>query len=767
MKKVVLGKLKKTVAVFLMAVIGMSTFSGCNERAYAEPELIDPMVVSKIFRHPEVRDLMDVQYYEGVVVPHDYPAFYKNRTQLSSINVKIGDYVEKGDVIAYGVVESYGNTSSDWKDMINNETTIKGLMTNISDDEIELQSISRKVASENGDNALIESADKQIALLGEDKRYNSELSEYMIGRYRASRDEEVKKEEEAVLVASHSGYVTFVKDISTDDVAKAYENVAVISDMDDLFIEATGASVKNYDCADYDEKYTYVDGKKIPVKEVKYADDIKSLSEVTDKELPVRYEASAELKCGDNMLVVLKKKKAENVMCVGSSAVVIEGLSRYVYIRKKAGSDDIEKRSVEVGYRNENYTEIKYGLTEEDEVYYPLNQFYPVNYKEIEVGTGNISVGAMTKFILGKNSNVKGYYTEYAGQLQEIYVKQDDEVKKGDLLFTYKTENTAAKLKEINESIKNLKANHASTIESYTEMKAELASGNSSDYSSDASGEYATATDSHYNDDKDAINGRIIDYRIQIENTNYSYSLKKLEAQYQQLAEDNDGSGLISVYAESDGIVKNVDRDAIPGKVYEDRKYIVSISEEGVNETLIQMREYKTSGPGEQQEKEETTGDLKAAPIGKEINVKIGEREYTGRAIGVNGNKDNYDAYYNDKPVFTYCTPGREYKDQFYADIDGNVDYDEALRDKGSVEVTFLLKDYKGIPVLDKGLIYTSYLSDKPQNYVWKEVNGELVMQYVTVINLGDERTGDVAVIDGLEVGDKIVREVSAAVEED
>lgn len=766
MKKVILRKLKKTVAVLLMAIIGISSFSGCNERAFDEPELIDPMVVSKIFRHPEVRDLMDVKYYEGVVVPHDYPAFYKNRTQLSSINVKIGDYVEKGDVIAYGVVDSYGNTSSDWNDMINNESTIKGLMTNISDDEIELQSISRKVASENGESALIESADKQIALLGEDKRYNCELSEYMIGRYRASRDEEVRKEEEAVLVADHSGYVTFVKDISTDDVAKAYENVAVISDMDDLCIEAIGASAKDYNCEDYDEKFTYVDGKKIPVKEVKYGDDIKSLSEVTGKVLPVRYETSAELKCGDNMLVVLKKKKAENVMCVGSSAVVIEGLSRYVYVRKKEGSDDIEKRSVEVGYSNENYTEIKYGLTEEDEVYYPLNQFYPVNYKEIEVGTGNISVGAMTKFILGKNSNVKGYYTEYAGQFQEIYVKQDDEVKKGDLLFTYKTENTAAKLKEINESIKNLKANHASTLESYTEMKAELASGNSSDYSSDASGEYATATDSHYNDDKDAINGRIIDYRIQIENTNYSYSLKKLEAQYQQLAENNDGSGLISVYAESDGIIKNVDKDAIPGKVYEDRKYIVSIAEEGVNETLIQMREYKTSGPGEQAG-EETSGELKSAALGKEINVKIGEREYTGRAIGVNGNKDNYDAYYNDKPVFTYCTPGREYKDQFYADIDGNVDYDEALRDKGSVEVTFLLKDYKGIPVLDKGLIYTSYLSDRPQNYVWKEVNGELVMQYVTVINLGDERTGDVAVIDGLEVGDKIVREVSVAVEEE
>jgi hypothetical protein len=152
--------------------------------------------------------------------------------------------------------------------------------------------------------------------------------------------------------------------------------------------------------------------------------------------------------------------------------------------------------------------------------------------------------------------------------------------------------------------------------------------------------------------------------------------------------------------------------------------------------------------------------------LDKDFKYKIENDKIILKGI-IDGNKDNYDAYYNDKPVFTYCTPGKEYKDQFYADIDGNVDYDEALRYKGSVEVTFLLKDYKGIPVLDKGLIYTSYLNDRPQNYVWKEVNGELVMQYVTVINLGDERTGDVAVIDGLEVGDKIVREVSVAVEEE
>ena len=774
------NRIKRIFAGTLAGTILLTSLTGCKDRAYDEPELIAPMVVSKIFRHPEVRDLKDVQYLEGTVVPKDYPAYYKNRTQLDSIEVKVGDYVEKGDVIAYGVVETYGNTSSDWSDMISNETTIKGLQNNISDDQIEIESISRKIGSESSNSETIAAADKQISLLGEDKRYNNQLSDYKVSRYTASRDKELARESEAVLVADHSGYVTFIKDISTDDVAKAYENVAVISDMDDLYIE-TDRPVKLYKCEDYDEKFTFVDGKQIPLKELEYEEDMKSLSQVTNKDIPVRFEASAELEAGDNMLLVFKKTMAENVLCVGSSAVVIEGLSRYVYVKK--GEDDIEKRTVETGYSNGNYTEIKYGLTEDDEIYYPLNQFYPVSTREIEVGTGNVSVTAFSKFILGKNSNIKGYYTEFPGQLQEVFVKQDDEVKEGDLLFTYTTENTAAKLKEISENISTLSENHASVIEDLNELKKQFTDGNESIVNGETDtsnqtesssaenssfcgySEVASTGDAKYTFEKNELNAEIIDYRIQMENVNYSYSLKKYQAQYKELSENNDGKGLISVYADSDGIVKNVDKDAIPGKVFELRKYILSISEEGVNETLIQMREFKTSAVGAQEE--EPSGALKSAPIGKKINVKIGSKEMTGTAIGTNGNKENYDTYSDGKPVFTYCTPGKEYKDQFYVDIDGNVDYDEALRDKTNVEVTFLVKEYKGIPVLDKGLIYSNYVGDKVQNYVWKEVDGELVMQYVTVVQLGDEKNGDYAVIDGVEVGDKIVREVAEVVEED
>ena len=755
------GKSKRILAGALVLLLSLSSFTGCGKRTYEEPELMESLVVAKIFRHPEIRDLKEVNSYEGVVVPKDYPAFYKNITRLSSIEVKVGDYVERGDVIAYGVIENYGNTSEDWGNMISNETTVKGLQNSVSNDQIELENINRKTSSESGNSEGVAAADKQISLLGEDKRYNNELSDYKVGRYTKAKAAQTAKEEEAVLVADHSGYVTFIKDISTDDMAKAYENVAVISDMNELYIEAEGISADEYTCEGCEEKYTYINGKKVEIKELDYADDMKSLAEVTKNKLPMRFTASANLKAGDNMLLVFKKTKAEKVLAVGSGAVISEGLSRYVYVRKDG--EDIEKRTVEVGYSNGNYTEIKYGLTEEDEVYYPLNQFYPVNYKEMEIATGDVAVGAMSKFILGKNSKIKGYYTDFPGQLQEICVSQDDEVKKGDLLFTYTTENTSAKIKEVTESIKVLKENHASTLEMYEGMK-EAYEQNDTGVSTIGAAEGATAGDA-FSKEKHDLNFEIIDYRIQIENVNYDYSLKTLTAKYNELTKDNDGSGLISVYAESDGIIKNVDDEAVVGKVFKGRQYIVSIAEPGVNETLVQMREMKTSAYGASEP--EPTGNFKSAPVGKAINVKIGNREMTGRAIGVNGNKTVYDTYSDGKPVFTTCTPGPEYRDQFYADIDGEIDYEDALRDKNSVEITFLAKDYKGIPLLDKGVIYTTYIGDKPKYYVWKEVDGELVMQYITIVSLGDDNTGDVAVIDGVEVGDKIIREVTPAVEEE
>ena len=790
----------KSLALVLSLCFIISSLTGCGRKEYAEPDLISPIALTKMFRHPEMRDMKDVKFCEGIVVPKDYPAFYKNTTVLTKINVKVGDYVEAGDVLAVGDVQSNGRSVDDWNSMISYESQMKDIQGKITDCEIEIENYTRTAAEEDGDADAVAASDEKLALLNEDKRYNSAVSDYKISSYAESRDELLEEAGEATLVAEHSGYVTFIKDISSEDTARAYENVVVISDMDDLYIECQDITVKLYKCSDYDEKYTYINGEKVNVSEIDYPEDIKSLSEVTGDSLNVRFKADGDLKAGDNMLIVLKKMMKEDVMTVGAGAVVAEGLNRYVYVRKNG--DDIEKRNVETGYSNGSYVEIKYGLSMEDEVYYPLEQFYPANYKLEEVGTADLSETKVSKFILGKNSNITGYYVDFAGTIEEINVKVEDEVKKGDLLFTYSTENTAAKLGEISEKISTLRSNHADTIEMYTEMKenlettaeneengtstttdttttdTSLADGTDAAFDSTAgidgfsesagTGNVDTQNQGHtkYSLEKNELNIEIIDYRIEMENILFNMSLSSYQSEYDEISKNNDGNGLISVYAESDGIVRNIDKDAVVGEVYKGRSYILSVAEEGVNQTLIQMREFKTNAFG-QSEPETDTG-IKSAAIGKEITVTIGDKTTTGRSIGTNGQiKSVYEAYSDGKPVFSFCTPGTEYKDQFYAELDGTIDYDVALSDKGNVEVSFLYKDYKSLPVLDQGLIYSDYINGSERSYVWIEKDDELVKQYITVTNLGMEKSTCYVVIDGIEVGDKVVRETITAVGED
>ena len=89
------------------------------------------------------------------------------------------------------------------------------------------------------------------------------------------------------------------------------------------------------------------------------------------------------------------------------------------------------------------------------------------------------------------------------------------------------------------------------------------------------------------------------------------------------------------------------------------------------------------------------------------------------------------------------------------------IDYDQALRDKNSVEITFEHLKYSGYPVLDSGVVYGEQLGEKTISYVWVENDGELMKRYVTLYNVPGYNGGEAIVIDGVEPGDKIIREVS------
>ena len=790
MKAMRLFKTKyKVMTAMLSILIFCTSLSGCglNMKGYEAPELVSPVAVSRIYRKPEIRDMKDIRVYEGVVVPKSYPVFYDKLTRIENVKVKVGDYVKKGDIIAEGEIVSSLN-GEDIDMSIETNASVSVLQNKITDNEIEIEKYNKKEASENKDKEGKKLAETNIDLLNEDKRYNEEMSAYENGKDIKKREQYDEEINNSRLYADHSGYVTFLKDISVNDMAMPYENVIVISDMEDLYIEGINTNAAKCDVHDYEEQYTYIDGEKVPITEITYPQQALSLAEVTNNQLPIRYQVNSKLTAGENKLLIFKTTVVTDALTVGSVAVTYEGLNAYLYVRKNG--EDIEKRSVEVGFDDGRYTEILYGITEDEEICYPLGEYYPTNFKEAEVKTGEITTVENSFTILGKNSNVKGFYTDFPGKVKDIKVELNQEVSKGDLLFTYMTENSAAKLAELESNISTLRKNHEDTLKMLEEMKAKndnidlvesdtlaVITNSISDEpvatKTDAApdgktGPYPAGTQKEpkYLFEKKKLQSEVIDHRIRMEELSFNLRLRQLQKMYDSMSTNNDGDGLMSVYADRDGIVKNINLDAKKDIMLKGRTYILSIVEEGYNETLIQMRKKNTSAFGVAVD--DTSGPPKAAELGKELHVTIGDDTFGGKAIGTNGfPKSTYLAESEKGYVFTICTPGTEYRDQFYAELDREIDYEWAMENKlKGVQIWFTGKEYKGVPILDKGVIHTEYNENVEMEYVWIRENGELVKRYILTCPIEGYDGSEKIVIDGVEIGDKVIRETVKDTEE-
>ena len=132
-------------AFVLAAVLITSNLTGCGRKPYDEPELVSPIAEIKMFKKPEYGDINMVRGLSGVVVPTEYPVFCKGNFTIDSLKVKIGDYVEEGDVIATGFNVSYGNSIEDYDRMISDESNRKGIQASIDSTMISLEEYSFEI----------------------------------------------------------------------------------------------------------------------------------------------------------------------------------------------------------------------------------------------------------------------------------------------------------------------------------------------------------------------------------------------------------------------------------------------------------------------------------------------------------------------------------------------------------------------------------------------------------------------------------------------
>jgi hypothetical protein len=146
-----------------------------------------------------------------------------------------------------------------------------------------------------------------------------------------------------------------------------------------------------------------------------------------------------------------------------------------------------------------------------------------------------------------------------------------------------------------------------------------------------------------------------------------------------------------------------------------------------------------------------------SAKIGEEITLSNKEKSWTGVCTGINGDLSRRILFTKDgKQYSTFSSPfskGIEY--QFEVTIDDDIS-EEDLKD---AKIKFSAKDMRQAVVVPASSVKSEYdqLMQKDIYYVWKLEDGEIVKEFVT-IHSTVYATGTVCILDGVEVGDKLLK---------
>ena len=140
--------------------------------------------------------------------------------------------------------------------------------------------------------------------------YNHQIKSY---------DAQLKKQREllddASIYARKSGYVTYVKDVSKGNTVRNSENVVIVSDYNDAYIEL-GYTIDERLLERYTSCYTIINGKKYSLNEYEYSSNEKLVADSRNiyPSVRLRFEdPNMKLDVGKSVAVLLKKDFAEEV----------------------------------------------------------------------------------------------------------------------------------------------------------------------------------------------------------------------------------------------------------------------------------------------------------------------------------------------------------------------------------------------------------------------------------------------------------------------
>lgn len=696
----------------------MMLCSGCGKTASeTAPKLLEPVSANSAYRPVELGEIGKTMVLYGTVVPTDYCSFYHTSVNISEIVVEVGDYVEEGAVLAYADVESAKEILEDLTADLTNENQNYDLSNRMA--QVREHQITADAEATDEVKANWMSAEK------ENQRYDKLLHEYRVRKLDESIKEQQDIIEEGTLRAKHSGYVTYTKNLGQGTNAGAFENVVVVSDPKETYIELSKTTIDQYRYTNYEVKYLQLAGERYDVAEIPYSMDELILAKTSNRYPNVRMTCpdAGELTLGETYPIFFRKEKVEEVPVIGVDSLYGEEDDYFVYVKNEEGGQ--EKRPVTIGASDENYAEVTSGLTEGELVFYVSDARMPAKYEEYTVELTDYEVENMSRNYILADEQISWYDAEYEGTIVEVAVKKDDEVEAGDLLYVIKSDKGKAVLTEARNKISHENRSFAETIKGIDERLAE---------------------------EMDEDSRLLITCQREMETVNHEYRLRQLQKAYDKIAKNNDGTGKISVYARQNGTVSSVKVKA--GEDVSFAGHVLSVGEKAKIKLMVKMTAL---------EKERVYTD-NIADFGETVTITVGDSvSYTGHCTGwtadqANNLKKVWVSTDEEGAYLSYCTTSGYNCAAFYMEVEDEQFYENIPKGK-AVFSYVTMQDVIAVP---SSLVYKETKADKPTQtyyYVWRVVNGELVKQYVLINEALSDAYSTTVIVSGVRNQDVLAKE--------
>lgn len=742
------GFLYKICSVALCATL--LTMSGCAQETVEAPDLKAPVGINESYRPVGYGDIGVIEYCDAVVVPTQYAHFWTTNTAIAEIHVEIGQYVEEGTLLATADVEQVREEIK--RVTAEKENYIKMHEFSNSIYEQSLQELEYKkeglellkqVAAEN-------ETITAIKILKENHRYDELLYEYNLKKYDKTLSEYYELTEDKNLYARASGYVSYIRSLKESNKVKRAENVVIIADYEDAFIELKEETVQNNICKKYTSCYTLMNGMKYELKEYEYPKEQLLAAEGMDLYPRVRLRFADEtqkMQVGNSVPVFFARNNVEDVLCVGSDSLYQDSNGYYVYVKTEA---DKEIRYVEIGLRDSQKVEIVSGLQEGEMVFYSSEAVVPNEYEIYTVETGEFQDIQTTDTISKMMEEPRNIYSDYEGEIVEIVANDMDEVEKGDVVCRIKINEGSAYLADLRNSMTSLTTSYEQGQEALDDLIESLEELQKMPIEQtveieDEEGNIHTVTQyiarPYF---RGEISCQIATARLNKEKSqiSYDYQMSLLQAAYNKASKDNNGSGIISVRAEEAGVIDEI-------------SYSVGDKIE-VGKVL-----YKMNVPTSPYVKIVIRDQLAINQTVEFIDEGIDE-VYSGRVVGFSGGNLEKQVYITSLDDGIYVSSGDSTGEQtpWVYVIPDNEEYYTNYSLKEDKYVSFSARTISDTFVLPNGVLQSEklVLEDETLYYVWKEEDEVLIKHYVQFLCSAVDKEGyryD-CVLGGLTEGDEL-----------